>query len=391
MNLDQLLQVVRPSKILDSDRILDAIEEKTTSKYLSYRGALWPEENVATQQFGSETITGELKTALLDGDTTSYDMEKGYTRHSITDNAEQSITVELGSISIINHIKLLLWDRDLRSYSYYIEVSVTQTHWERVVDHTQYNCRSWQFLYFPAKSIKYIRLVGTHNTVNKIFHVVALEAMFTANVPKLINGLISPTYNVATVEMSAIVLEGVSRTRNALLNGETRMYDWDSGYTCHQLNSGVILVQLGQPYVIGSFRLLLWDCDDRTYSFYIETSTNQKNWEMVVDKRNQNLRSWQTFTFNPRPVVYIKIVGTYNTANEIFHCVHFECPSQTPVAPRLDEILPSTSDAAIASNVASSAPMAVSPSQIVAPILPSSIKNNNGNSSSSSSSSSRGN
>lgn len=40
MNLEQLLKVVRPCQILDPDRLLDAIEEKTTSKNLLYRGAL---------------------------------------------------------------------------------------------------------------------------------------------------------------------------------------------------------------------------------------------------------------------------------------------------------------------------------------------------------------
>lgn len=74
---------------------------------------------------------------------------------------------------------------------------------------------------------------------------------------------------------------------------------------------------LGQPYIIGSLRLLLWDCDSRTYSFYIETSVNQKDWEIAVDKREEQLRSWQQFTFTPRAVVFFKIVGTYNTANEV--------------------------------------------------------------------------
>lgn len=87
---------------------------------------------------------------------------------------------------------------------------------------------------------------------------------------------------------------------------------------------------VGQPYILGSMRLLLWDCDDRTYSFYIETSVNQKDWVMVVDKRNEQARSWQNFAFTPIPVVFIRIVGTRNTANEIFHCVHLECPSQDP-------------------------------------------------------------
>uniref|UniRef100_A0A0K8TP45 BTB/POZ domain-containing protein 9 n=1 Tax=Tabanus bromius TaxID=304241 RepID=A0A0K8TP45_TABBR len=328
MNLEQLLKVVRQSGILDPEKLLDAIEEKTTSKNLPYRGALWPEENVASLKFHSRTIQGEWRSALLDGDTTSYDMEKGYTRHSISECPDAGIIVELGTISILNHIKILLWDKDARSYSYFVEVSVNQTQWDRVIDYTEYNCRSWQFLYFPSRPVRYIKLVGTHNTVNKVFHVVALEAMYTANVPKLVNGFVAPTQNVATVEMSATVVEGVSRIRNALLNGDVSNYDWDCGYTCHQLGSGVILVQLGQPYYIGSMRLLLWDCDDRTYGFYIETSTNFKDWEMVVDKRNEPARSWQNFSFQPRPIVFIKIVGTHNTANEIFHCVHFECPSQ---------------------------------------------------------------
>ncbi|XP_037027772.1 BTB/POZ domain-containing protein 9 [Bradysia coprophila] len=331
MNLEQLLKVVRPSGILSPERLLDAIEEKTTSKTLLYRGALWPEENVAAHRFGSKMIAkdpNEYRPELLDDNHSPYDMEKGYTRHTITDRNDDGIIVELGTISIINHVKILLWDKDNRSYSYFIEVSVNQKQWVRVVDYHEYYCRSWQYLYFPARAVRYIKLVGTHNTENKVFHVVSLNAKYTETVPTLINGIISPVKNVATVEMSASVIKGVSRTRNNLLNGDTKTYDWDSGYTCHQLGSGEILIQLGQPYHIGSLRLLLWDCDDRTYSFYIQTSTNAQNWEMAVDKQKEHLRSWQQFTFEPRPVVFFKIVGTYNTANEIFHCVHFECPSQ---------------------------------------------------------------
>jgi BTB/POZ domain-containing protein 9 len=64
-----------------------------------------------------------------------------------------------------------------------------------------------------------------------------------------------PKHNVATIQLSACVVEGVSRSRNALLNGDTKNYDWDSGYTCHQLGSGAIVVQLAQPYIVSSMRL----------------------------------------------------------------------------------------------------------------------------------------
>ncbi len=59
-----------------------------------------------------------------------------------------------------------------------------------------------------------------------------------------------PSANVATVSACASVIEGVSRCRNALLNGDTHNYDLDSGYTCHQLGSGDIIIQLAQPYII---------------------------------------------------------------------------------------------------------------------------------------------
>lgn len=50
---------------------------------------------------------------------------------------------------------------------------------------------------------------------------------------------------------------------------------------------------------------------------------------MVADRTRENCKSWQTLKFERRPVVFIRIIGTHNTANEVFHCVHFECPAQT--------------------------------------------------------------
>ena len=75
------------------------------------------------------------------------------------------------------------------------------------------------------------------------------------------------------------------------------------------------------------FRMLLWDRDERTYGYYIEVSTDQKMWSRVMDRSTDSCRSWQTIQFDPRPVTFIKIVGTVNTANEVFHVVHFECPA----------------------------------------------------------------
>ncbi len=139
-----------------------------------------PEENVTQPKHGAQVLVGEVKQALLDGDTKNYDMERGFSRHPIDESQpDKGIVIKLGMQCIINNIKMLLWDRDQRAYSYYIDVSMDQQDWARVVDHSKYHCRSWQDLYFTPRVARYIRVVGTHNTVNKVFHVVAFEAYYT--------------------------------------------------------------------------------------------------------------------------------------------------------------------------------------------------------------------
>lgn len=40
-----------------------------------------------------------------------------------------------------------------------------------------------------------------------------------------------------------------------------------------------------------TFRLLLWDLDERRYSYYIEVSCDQQTWVRVVDKTKETCRS----------------------------------------------------------------------------------------------------
>ena len=75
---------------------------------------LAPEENVATLRYGAQVIRGEMKTSLLDGDSQNYDLDRGFTRHPIDDNNGQGICVKLANACIVNTIKILLWDKDMR-------------------------------------------------------------------------------------------------------------------------------------------------------------------------------------------------------------------------------------------------------------------------------------
>ena len=72
-------------------------------------------ENVAVASKEAQVLHGEMKGNLLDGNSTNYDMDRGFTRHSIDDNNGQGILVKLGRQCIINFMRMLLWDKDARS------------------------------------------------------------------------------------------------------------------------------------------------------------------------------------------------------------------------------------------------------------------------------------
>ncbi len=116
MKLDELLNEVRGSSLINSDVILDAIKLKHESNDMSlrYRGVLYPNENVATARYQAIVVKGEFKSALLDGDVNNYDFDRGFTYHPIDDTNQNAIVVKLGSPTIFNQIKLLLWDKDIR-------------------------------------------------------------------------------------------------------------------------------------------------------------------------------------------------------------------------------------------------------------------------------------
>uniref|UniRef100_A0A7E4VFV4 F5/8 type C domain-containing protein n=1 Tax=Panagrellus redivivus TaxID=6233 RepID=A0A7E4VFV4_PANRE len=70
-------------------------------------------------------------------------------------------------------------------------------------------------------------------------------------------------------------------------------------------------------------KLLLWDKDDRVYSYNVEVSVDQVNWTRVFSE--ERVSSWREIHFNRQPVVFVKLTGTYNSRTGHFYCVHLEC------------------------------------------------------------------
>ena len=105
------------------------------------------DENIAQNCHDAVAVTGEMKESLFDIGKPAYDLEKGYVRHVISEN-DVGIIVKLGRPSIINTVKLLLWDLDARSYSYKLEYSMDKDDWATIVDYSKYSCRSTQTIHF---------------------------------------------------------------------------------------------------------------------------------------------------------------------------------------------------------------------------------------------------
>lgn len=82
-------------------------------------------------------------------------------------HACKAITVKLGSLTRINHIQLLLAEFQHSgvqngSFKYSVYGSTNDSDgWTCLVEHKEYQCRSWQHLYFPSCTLQYIRLVNT--------------------------------------------------------------------------------------------------------------------------------------------------------------------------------------------------------------------------------------
>ena len=113
-----------------------------------------------------------MQEALLDVGKPPYDLEKGYSRHVIVEG-DQGIIIRLQKPSIINTIKLLLWDLDNRSYSYKIEYSMNNKDWTCIVDYSGYFCRSSQLIHFQPIVTKYV-----------LFTIMALLFVFLIFKPK---------------------------------------------------------------------------------------------------------------------------------------------------------------------------------------------------------------
>jgi len=83
-------------------------------------------------------------------------------------------------------------------------------------------------------------------------------------------------------------------------------------------------VDLGKPTTVGRVVVVLFYGDRRWYGFTVEGSLDGKTWETLADRRENkqpSTRQGITCRFTPRPVRYLRVAVTHNSANTGRHLV----------------------------------------------------------------------
>ncbi|XP_050426011.1 BTB/POZ domain-containing protein 9-like isoform X2 [Adelges cooleyi] len=156
------------------------------------------------------------------------------------------------------------------------------------------------------------------------------------------NGLVVPKYRykVTSRHMDPLIIKGENDSmRYTLLNNifyHPEVFHDLNIYTYHYMRRGCIVIHLAQPYILSSMRFLLWGGNDQFYKYTIEDSVNNQDWKWIANESEELKQSWQVLKFTPRPILYIRITGVYNSAGNDFRIVYFEAPAQVIVDDRVN-------------------------------------------------------
>uniref|UniRef100_A0A7E4VD13 BTB domain-containing protein n=1 Tax=Panagrellus redivivus TaxID=6233 RepID=A0A7E4VD13_PANRE len=210
----------------------------------------------------------------------------------LTATKNNNIIVDLRQQYLLNCLKLQFDS----GTTYNVAVSKDMHDWERVIDHSKYQCCGPQVLYFEERSFRFIRIQRAKRLNVNIEALYSTESFEIDPATKLI----VPNQNVVLKEVKCRRFEGYFALKVNNHNG--------------------IIFQLLQPYVIGSMKLLL----NEESSYYVEVGTKNGEWKRVFAE--YNVIGWRTATFEKQPVLFIKIVGT-KAPSKNFKLYKLECPA----------------------------------------------------------------
>uniref|UniRef100_A0A7E4UU00 BTB domain-containing protein n=1 Tax=Panagrellus redivivus TaxID=6233 RepID=A0A7E4UU00_PANRE len=265
-----------PTDVID----LRTIIHLTIQQEISGPSYCLMDENVAQPKYGIKVIAG--------GDTSFFERDEAILKYKIGSSGN-SIVIDLGRRFMLNSFEMQLFEAHSgQTYSYWIAVSEDNVNWTPVIDHSKYPCRSLQNLYFDVRPVRFVRIYGTASTT-AFFQIASFGAFYTTQTFEIDREttLFMPSYNVALPAKNAIISQGFSFLVT--------------------FGAGVIM-QLPQPYLLDSMRVL--PCAEQlpVCSYELEVSTDGLVWNHIISEENVAL--WRDIHFDMQPVVFVKITVT---------------------------------------------------------------------------------
>jgi len=160
-----LLSCVRRSGLISDSKICDVLESR-------YR-------NICSEENGAEIVSGNVfSDSKCNGNCLRnppyiFTGQAGFTRQELN----QRIVIKMKNSVLANRIKMHLYDRDNRNYSYVIETSDDGEKWDKIVDYSEMDCQSMQEINFVKRKFKFLSVMGTRSKYER-FHIVSLSVEF---------------------------------------------------------------------------------------------------------------------------------------------------------------------------------------------------------------------
>jgi hypothetical protein len=235
------------------------------------------------------------------------------------------LKLDLGSVKTFSNIRTHFWDGDGRYYKYYVDVSNDDLSWTRVVGEKVGESVMWDY-FNPAISARYIRITVTYNSANPYAHIIE------------VNVGIDPASVTASSydgnQTPDLAVDGIESTSNywgtnpQILEGQVPQW----------LN-----IDLRSSVSISKINTHFYDGDGRTYTYYIEASTDNSSWMTIVPLKTG--KGSVTDTFPETTARYVRITVTSNTANKGAHIEEIKIYHETTLSlPQLEKIGVAASD-----------------------------------------------
>jgi len=87
---------------------------------------------------------------------------------------------------------------------------------------------------------------------------------------------------------------------------------------------GSMTIELPKTEMVARTQLLLWNIDDRSFQYQIETSLDNKHWQIAADKSRGQWTGWQVDNFAARKARFVRLTGLHDSRNNNFQVVEFE-------------------------------------------------------------------